>query len=74
MLMFLKHLGFFALPITNGLNFSPVLLHVNNTVTRSFANFPPLQASPFTPSVLSEIAKEENFYCFWTTLHLTLIP
>jgi hypothetical protein len=51
--MFLKHLGFFALPITNGFNFSPVLLHVNNTVTRSFANFPPLQASPFTPSVLS---------------------
>ena len=60
MLMFLKHLGFFALPITNGFNFSPVLLHVNNTVTRSFANFPPLQASPFTPSVLSGKVLKNN--------------
>lgn len=52
MLMVLKHLGFFALPITNGFNISPMALHANNTVTHCFANFPPLQASPFTPSVL----------------------
>jgi hypothetical protein len=44
-LMFLKHLGFLALPTIIGFSFSPDAIQQNITVNRSFANLPYFKAS-----------------------------
>jgi hypothetical protein len=51
--MFLKHLGFLALPISIGFSFSTDALQQNITVNRSFATLPPLHADFFCARVLS---------------------
>lgn len=49
---FLKHLGFWALPITRGFSNSPSMLAHKITVKRSLESLPPLHSSLFTDSVL----------------------